>query len=230
MAKELKEMPGWSQGVRENAAIRMVKMIRPICPHSQKEYYETPEGKVLERRNPGQEPNCQSRGGAWWEYCEAQGHNPYFRSRKWYEKIEVSNGDGTVDFKTVKHEGSPCSTCSGDHLIPNVKQISAHIRINSGRGPDVRHRAYGYRYLPEMGYAEVCEFRNCQKPVKVEGLYGKYCSTNHAALCATDALGSNLQYISPSGEFEQGKEIDLKMRRQRELREAAEASQVRKIR
>jgi hypothetical protein len=223
MAKELKEIPGWSQGVRDNAAIRMVKMIRPVCLHSQKEYEQTPEGRIIERRTPGQEPNCQTRGGAWWETCEALGHNPYYRKRVWYSKQDVFETDAATgeQVKTgdrvVRHEDE----------IPNIKQVPAHVRVNSGRGPQFRHDNRGYRYLPEMGFAEVCEMRNCQKPVKVESLYGKYCSSNHAALCGADALGTNLQYIH--GEFEQGKEVDLRMRRNRELREAATAMQVRKL-
>ena len=91
--QDLKEIPGWSQNVRDNAAIRMKTMIRPVCPHSQKEYYETPEGKVLERRNPGAEPNCQTRGGQWWVECERLGHNPYFRERKWYSKDDIFETD-----------------------------------------------------------------------------------------------------------------------------------------
>lgn len=219
--RSLQQIPGWSQGVRDNASIRMVKLIRPVCPHSQKEYEQTPEGRIIERRTPGAEPNCQSRGGEWWKFCEEQGHNPYFRKRVWYSKQDVFETDAATgeQVKTgervVRHED----------VMPNVKQVAAHIRINSGRGPEVRKKAYGYKTLTEMGYEEVCEFRNCQKPVKFTSLYGDYCTKNHAALCGADALGTNLQYLNT--EFQQGKEIDYRVRRQEQLRTAADAMGVR---
>ena len=102
-----------------------------------------------------------------------------------------------------------------------------HIRINSGRGVDFRRTNHGYKYLSEMDFAEVCEMRNCQKPVRYTSNYGEYCSKNHAALCGADALGTNLQYVH--SDFQQGKEIDFRLRRQQQLGQAAEAMQARPI-
>lgn len=220
MAKELKTIPGFSQGVRENSSIRMVKMIQPICPYSQKEYDTTPEGKLVERRSAGQQPNCQRRGGRWWEECEAAGHNPYYRKRIWYSKQDIFETDDTGEQvktgeRTVRHEDE----------IPNVAQVAAHIRVNSGRGPQFKHDQSGFRYLHEMGFEEVCEYRNCQKPVGYESVYGNYCTKNHAALAGADALQVNVTQIGPG--FDQGHEMQIRMRRQEDLQRAAGAIQAR---
>lgn len=219
----LKDIPGWSAGVRENASIRMVKMVQPICPFSQKTYDTTPEGRVVERRDEGAQPNCQRAGGQWWIDCEARGHNPYMRKRIWYSKqdiydTEASTGEQVkTGERTVRHEDD----------MPNIAQVAAHIRVNSGRGPEFKHTNHGFRYLAEMGFAEVCEMRNCQKPITVDSVFGKYCSMNHAALCGADGIGTKVTQIP--GTFDQGNEIEVRLKRQGQLRQAADAMRAQKI-
>ena len=217
-----KTIPGFSQGVRENSAIRMKKMVQPICPHSQTKYDTTPEGKLVPRRDAGQQPNCQIRGGQWWKECETLGHDPYNRTRIWYSKEDQFDTDSTGEqvqtgVRTVRHEDK----------IPNIAQVAAHIRVNSARGPELKKQNAGFRDLVEMGFDPVCEMRNCQKPVEFTSNYGEYCSRNHAALCAADGLGKYVTQIP--GLFDQGMEVDVRMKRREQLRVAAEAAGVRRI-
>ena len=218
----LKELPGWSQGVREGSAIRMRKMVQPICPFSQKEYEQTPEGRLIERRSAGVQPNCQKRGGAWWGDCEAAGHDPYNRTRVWYSKRDIfeTDADGEqvkTGERTVRHEDK----------IPNIAQVAAHIRVNSGRGPQYKHDQHGFRFLHEAGFAEVCEMRNCQKPATVETVYGNYCTKGHAALVGADGLGMRVTQLN--GQFGQGHEVEIRLKRQQQLEQAASAMQARNI-
>lgn len=187
-AKEsLQDIPGFSQGVRVNSAQRMVKMNRPICPHSKIEMEWDDKGRPVPKEAPS-EQNCQTdeEGPEWWKRCEARGHDPYFRTRKWYTKqdrLEEQELDGrTVLVKT------------GEYMIPheirepNLAQVAQNLRINNGRGV-VDARAKGFRRLPEAGFKDVCQFRNCQKDITKAGtsrVYGLYCSKEHLQLIAAD--------------------------------------------
>src|SRR5687767_4561040 len=108
--KELEKLPGFSQGVRTNSAMRMVKLAAPICPNSQAEYEEGPDGKKrVKDKNPDTAQNCQMEGGEWWIECQEKGHNPYFRTRVWYTKQDTfetdENGDDVLTgTKTIRHE------------------------------------------------------------------------------------------------------------------------------
>ena len=221
MAKEtLKKIPGFSQGVRDNSSIRMVKMMQPICPYSQFEVDVTPEGRLVPRRDPSPErQNCQKEGPGWWDNCVERGHDPYFRTRVWYSKKDI--------FETDPETGEQVKT--GDRTVrheekrPNIAQVAAHMRVNSARGPRLAYANKGFRMLAEFGYADVCQYRNCQHEVKVKNSYGLYCSKKHAALCAADAMGSFVTQIP--GRFDEGAEAQIAIKRQKQLQEAAAIAQ-----
>jgi hypothetical protein len=183
--KDLKEIPGFSQGVRVNAAQRMVKLNRPICPNSKIEHEQDRNGRLVPKEKGPDTQNCQLTGGKWWEQCEALGHNPYFQTRVWYtfEDIIEEDDKGRLIKKgeqAIKHEVT----------APNIAQVANTIRINNGRGVQDAMEKKGFRRLTEAGYKEVCQFRNCQKLVAPAGIsrkYGSYCSLEHLQLIAADA-------------------------------------------
>lgn len=221
---DLKDIPGFSQGIRDNASIRMVKMMQPICPFSQFEIDVTPEGKLVPRREPRPDrQNCQKRGHGWWDYCVEQGHDPYFRTRVWYSKKDIYEEDPDTGEqvktgeRTVRHE----------EKRPNIAQVAAHIRVNSGRGPRHAFERKGFRTLESFGYNPVCEYRNCQNDVKVKSRFGAYCGMYHAALCGADATGQFVTQIP--GRFDQGAEDQVAIKRQKQLQEAAQIMQAKEI-
>ena len=177
--EELKVLPGFSQGVRPSAAVRTVKMARPICPNSKITMELDDKGKPVPIKKPG-EPNCQLEGGEWWIKCEERGHDPYYITRKWYT---------TEDILETDSQGRLVKT--GEQLFPhterhlNVAQVAAAININNGKGPQEAIRLKGFKLLKQMGHIEVCQYRNCQKPVADEGIsrkYGRFCSREHLSL------------------------------------------------
>lgn len=185
MAKALKKIPGFSQGVRANAAQRMVKLNRPICPNSKQEFERDRDGRLVPKEKGPDTQNCQLAGGRWWEACEEAGHNPYFATRTWYipedklEEIEPGKWVKTGEY-FIKHQ----------EVVPNIAQVAINIRINNGRGAEDAIKNKGFRRLRDAGYEEVCQFRNCQKPVSPKGTsrkYGEYCSLEHLQLIAADA-------------------------------------------
>jgi hypothetical protein len=226
--KELKVIPGFSQGVRENSAARTIKMARPICPNSKVEMERTPEGKMVPKQetDPNRQ-NCQKAGIGWWEECEAKGHNPYFTTRIWYSKEDKfgpdpENPEQTIKLgeKTVRHETQ----------YPNIAQVAAHIRVNSGQGPRVKMKAAGFKRLSDIGYEEVCQFRNCQKPVRVTSNVGQYCSKNHAVLIAADIHGL-LQYQTPGfgPDWDLGIEMQVEQKRRRWLTDSAQTADLQDV-
>lgn len=187
--KTLENIPGFSQGVRVNAAQRMIKMNRPICPNSKITMEFDERGKPVVKETPV-EQNCQldEEGPNWWERCEARGHDPYFRTRTWYtiqDKLE----------ETELPDGTKALVKTGEYRIPhtarepNLAQVAVNIRINNGRGVEDARRK-GFRRLNDAGFKDVCQFRNCQKDITKAGTsrtYGSYCSREHLQLIAADA-------------------------------------------
>lgn len=187
--EDLKKIPGFSQGVRVNAAQRMVKLNQPICPNSRIEMEWDSRGKPVKKETSPDSQNCQLAGGRWWVDCEAKGHDPYFTTATWYVPQDILEKE-VIDGKET---GALLKT--GERLIkheerrPNISQVAVNIRINQGQGAVTKVRDHGFRTLKDAGYEEVCEFRNCQKPVSARGTsrtYGKYCSLEHLQLIAAD--------------------------------------------
>lgn len=225
-----KKIPGFSVGVRENSAIRMVKLVRPICPNSQKDMTVTPEGRLVPKRGAAgpDRQNCQEMGKGWWEECEARGHNPYFSDRAFIETVEVEDPDtGELRTKRVKHSGENCTQCGQSHLHPNVVQVAANMRINSGQGPKFKIDNHGFKRLGAFGYDEVCQYRNCQRPITVSSRVGLYCGRQHAALVGADI--QNIPLVQITGRFEAGLEMEAAQRRSRGLIEAAQFIDIKDI-
>lgn len=228
--EDLKQIPGFSTNVRTNAAARMVKLAQPICPFSKVKMIRTPEGRSIPDPNQDMQQSCQSgkdqdqetRRG-WWNECEARGHDPYFTTRIWYSEEDIVNEEtGEVErTKKVRHTDRR----------PNISQVSAGVRVNSGqRGAQYKIQRFGFKRLPEIGYAEVCQFRNCQDPVTVTSRFGKYCGVEHATLIAADQQGLILTQKGSGGvDWDLGEENSIGLKRARQLTEAQTFAGIRPI-
>jgi len=230
MVEKKKQIPGFSQGVRRNASTRTIKMVQPICPNSKQDMIRTPEGRYIPNPEPDptrqscqedRDENGNSRIG-WWNACEERGHNPYFTKRVWYSSEDIfDENDVMTGTKRVRHEIER----------PNISQVAANIRVNSGRGPLIKQRASGFKRLADLGYEEVCEFRNCQNPATVTSAVGGFCGNEHAQLCAADFFGVYDYQVPNSGVLANQEIIDNGRRRKSRqfMAEAAEVAQARPI-
>lgn len=215
--EELKTIPGFSQGVRENSQVRTIKMNSPICPNSKITMEKGPDGSLRAKPQSAESQNCQAEGGKWWIECEKRGHNPYFRVQTWtsvepdYEEQEDGSLLLTGEKKYLHKE-----------LLPNVVQVPVNVRINQGIGARLSVENKGRRRLTEAGYAEVCQYRNCQKPIDPrydKSRVGSYCSLYHLQLVAADEAGEFLQQVAKVSVGPSSRRI--RQKREKQLREAA---------
>lgn len=167
---ELKRLRPAQYGVREASNVRMIVMAQPICP-----VVEDPEDPKFTG-----ESNCQREGLGWWTLCEERGHDPYYSSRETIKKEPVLDEEGFV----VKERQRVIK----EHKL-NVTRVAKYTRINAGRGPEIAHTRKGFRFLPEMGFEPVCEYRGCELPVKTKSRYGNFCGERHARLIGMDVEG-----------------------------------------
>jgi len=214
----LKKIPGFSQGVRANAAMRRLVMNSPVCPYSQHEYTKDAFGRMVPKDRI--ETNCQLAGGKWWIDCEERGHNPYFTERIRYTMEDVYETDSQgreikVGEQKITHRVT----------IPNTVSVPVNRRLNNGRGVIDSMEKKGRRRLKDAGYEEVCQFRNCQNPVnpKFHSVpYGDYCSKEHFNLSVANESGTLLPHLN--SKLNQGSEEQLSQKRDRMLREVAWAA------
>ena len=209
------DIPGFSQGVRINSAVRTIKLAQPICPNSKLKMVKNDEGKWV--RGEDQPQNCQLAGGEWWKACEALGHEPYVTNRVWYEPQDIVEEDDNGDLivtgtKRVKHITRR----------PNVSQVAVAIRINQGKGAQTKMDRFGFKRLTDIGYNEVCQFRNCQKPVTKAGKgrpgFGEFCSREHLTLVAANEQSVMLHYPNQNlNAQEYGKVVQARDRQLREM-------------
>ena len=219
--EDTKQIPGFTMGVRQNSAVRMVKLASPICPYSRVEMERTTDGRWLPSRNTSGTANCQLAGGTWWVECEERSHDPYYSTRTWYTTQDVWETDEAgaevlTGAKTIRHE----------ERRPNVVQVPVGLRYGGASDPFYKLRRSmerkGRKRLRDIGYDEVCQFRNCQKPINPRyrsGKYGEYCSLEHLQLIAADWNGVKLVHMT--GQFELGQENEIRQKREAQLREAA---------
>jgi hypothetical protein len=216
LEKKLKKIPGNSSGVRANSQLRMKKLAQPICPFSKIEMERDYKGDWVPKKGPTDpmRQNCQRAGGAWWKDCVAKGHNPYFREVVWYVTEDEFDDDGLLT-GTKKFRRSM--------VMPNIKQVAISPRINNGLGARYAKQRKGCVELPDIGYAEVCQYRGCHNDVSpnCKSLrYGNYCCTEELALVAADQQGTALHRpnLMLNGPVDMPK---FARERQKQLREAA---------
>lgn len=214
-------IPGFSQGVRDNAAMRRLVMNAPICPHSQKQYTKDQYGNMVPKETG--EQNCQLAGGQWWVDCEARGHDPYFTTKVHYTVEDVYETDAQgrdikVGEQRIAHR----------EIRPNLVTVPMNRRINNGKGVIDSMQKKGRRRLRDAisphspaGYIEVCQFRNCEKPVnpKYHSIpLGDYCSRGHFQLSAANEKGIKLHQLGTN--LDTGSEERIAMERDQQLAQA----------
>lgn len=185
--QELKPIPGFSEGVNLNSALRMITLAQPICPNSRIEMVKDSNGNLVRKEKGPDQQNCQLAGPGWQKACEEKGHNPYFNTRVWYttEDILETDAEGRLIKKGeqyIKHEVTQ----------PNLTQVAVTVRINQGKGAVDAIEKKGFKRLKDVGYQEVCQLRNCQRPVSPRGTsrkFGAYCSLEHLQVVAADEQG-----------------------------------------
>ena len=199
---KLKRLPGFSQGVRANASIRMKKLAQPICPSSRMEFELDAAGVPRQVPRPPGDINHQmlwdEYGPGWVEACIEAGHDPWHRTIQWETKEdELEQIEGTDKFRKVGEIIIPHSV-----EVPNVAQVAITPRHNNGQGAVLKIRNYGFRRLKDIGYREVCEYRNCQKDVDAKFStrdYGSYCSSEHLVLVVADTEAIILDQVDNPG-------------------------------
>lgn len=213
-AKEvLATLPGYSQGVRAGAALRDVTVGQPVCPKSQirgkmvNGNYEPPE------IGPGDE-NCQLAGGEWWVECEAKGHDPYFRTIVVYRTVDIEETDENGDVFVVATKKKKTEA-----RVVNATQVSPSIMHNSGMGLARKMRYRGFKRLRDLGFAEVCQYRGCQKePTYRSAGLGDYCSLEHLNLVAAREEQQFLTQTDVQG-LNAGYEVQSARKRRKQLQE-----------
>jgi hypothetical protein len=212
---KLKRLPGATSGVREGANVRMVKLMRPICPNSKITLKKGPDGELTPVPLAAGEVNHQkgNRRG-WWEDCAEAGHEPYYTKREWpvpRPKITI-NEDGEKIQDGIVY-------VLNEEIRPNVAQVAIGARYNSGKSASIAIERKGFRRLGDFGYEEVCQYRNCENPVTVDTSAGGYCSKVHAQLVAADLQGVALMNANFGYVGDPSKWVN---KRQQQLREAGQ--------
>lgn len=186
---ELKTLPTKSAPIRLRSATRQVKMVLPECPGGQ-EHDEQGNLTGIDCRKE------MNRARGWWDFCESQGHNPYFRHVVKYrlEDNWVTKEDGSeeaVGKKRIKIK---------DEWVPNVRGITWSPNVSSGQGPYHAITRKGAKRLEEMGYHEVCMLANCMKPAEFFSVrFGAYCTERHARVAAASISGVLFPLINLPG-------------------------------
>lgn len=210
-----KTIPGFTQGVRVNAALRDMKLAQPICPHSKVEMERDALGVPRPKDVGPSTTNCQREGGKWWESCEKRGHDPFYTTHKWFVPQDVLEETSPGVWKKTGTD-----LIAHEERTLNVTAVAISIRHNQGKGVIKAIQNKGFKRLKDMGYYEVCQFRACQKPVSSKWKskkYGEYCSRDHMALVAADHEGVALTYVH--SEFNADHLTREQRRRDRELSE-----------
>lgn len=214
---QLKKLPGATSGARRSgAAVRMVKLMRPICPNSKIVLKKGPDGELTPVPLGAGEVNHQKgnpRG--WWEACEEAGHNPYFTRREW----SVPRPKIEEDPETGERVQTGTVFVLNEEIRPNVAQVAIGQRYNSGRGASLAIERKGFKRLSEFGYHEVCQYRNCEEPITTKTAAGDYCSKMHAQLVAADLQGVALNNADFGYVGDPNRWIN---KRQQQLREAGQ--------
>jgi hypothetical protein len=167
----LKKYPYKGMGVSENAAVRVVWMVMPQCPVP-----INPDDPKFDI----EVPNCQAgrfRPG-WWDECEKLGHRPY-----------VTVIDKIIEEKQYDDDGYEVPGSTRSRRIRkerlNVTQVTHSIRHDSGH--EVQNNlARGFKFLPDLGYENLCMMRSCERPAEIKTQYGIFCNERHARLIGAD--------------------------------------------
>lgn len=117
--------------------------------------------------------------------------SPYWRMRQHVKKVQVldelkdDDGNGTGQYV-----GST-QTRVYFTLEPNITEVVYSISHDNGEGPQIAMDFKGFKMLPDIGVAPMCELKGCGKAWPTFGTeFGNYCSEEHALY-----VGARLQGI-----------------------------------
>jgi hypothetical protein len=196
----------------ENAAVRIVRVVKPECPIDPTPEIRQRDGSYKPNPRYTGEQNCMqlhklNEQGRWdVQACLNKGHDPWHTVfyRKLVEDVYDESGE-LVDQKTrLKKE-----------TRLNIIAVSLNIRHTSGTEL-LLAQARGCLLLDEYGathpdedYEDPCEFRSCTNAVTVDTRFGRFCGERHARLIAADQRGI-ARYIKldkdPDEQFQNSRE------------------------
>lgn len=169
-------------GVKEHAAIRMIRMVIPQCPVDGTPELKQRDGTYVPNPNYTGEPNCQqaykiNNMGRWdVEKCVSLGHEPFYTKFRRARVEETLDEEGYItDTKTRWYTEKRLNVIPVSDNPRHTNQTEVQLAL-----------ARGCKFLEDFGIASPCEFRQCSKPQKVKTKYGNYCSERHARLIAAD--------------------------------------------
>lgn len=174
--ESLKVIPWERTGVRLATGGRTIKMIQPVCP------------------NAAVGAGCADKEyGAWWVKCEEAGHNPYYQVEEVKTQIPIISESESGRKLVTGHEEEI-------ELVESVRtnQVAYYNRVNSKQGVEQKRFFHGWKLPEEMGYAPMCEFRNCYAAFpEVKTRYGNYCNEEEARMVIADERHVVLEVMLP---------------------------------
>lgn len=180
--KEKKFIPKAPMGDRaELHNLRMIKMVAPQCDPCQAEFRGDPDKGGFPTKR-------------WWNDCP---HDPYFTVVP--AKTEIVPVYKTDEDGRKLKVGEEEVVVADEYKRLNLRQVAQSLRINAGRGPEKKRNGFGFKYVQELGYEPVCEYRNCESPSILTSAYGNYCSKLHARLIGLDVEAETV--VLHGGEF-----------------------------
>lgn len=187
--KDLKVIPWERQGIRLATGGRTIKMLQPVCP------------------NAAVGDGCENKEyGAWWVACEQNGHNPYFQIEEVKHQTPIVSESESGRKLVTGHQEEV-------ELIETVRtnQVALYERVNSKQGVEDKRFFHGWKMPEDMGYAPMCEFRNCFAPFpEVKTRYGAFCSEEQARMVIADERHVVLEVMLPDKRADQIEGITIK--------------------
>lgn len=186
--KDLKIIPWERAGVRLANGGRTLKMIQPVCP-------ESAAGS-----------GCEMLYGAWWIECDKKGHNPYFQVGEVKTNIpEIAESESGRKLVTGYKEEI--------ELVESVRtnQVPYTDRVGSKQMPEDKRFFHGWKFPEELGFAPMCQFRNCYEAFpEVKTRYGDYCREEEARMVIADERHVVLEVMLPEKRQDQIEGITIR--------------------
>ena len=182
----------------ENAAIRVIRVVKPECPIDPTPELRQRDGSYRPNPRYTGEQNCQqlykkNNYGVWdVEKCESLGHDP------WHTVFYRRVVEDVFDPETGEFVEQKVKMVRERRI--NIIAVSLSMRHTSGtelmlakaRGA-LTLDEYGSRF-PDENYLDPCEFRSCTNKVTIDTRFGRFCGERHARLVAADQRGM-MKYV-----------------------------------
>lgn len=190
---EVKPYPFKDGNVNENAAIRMIAMVKPGCPMDSNPEILRKDGTSIPNPRYTGEPNCQQTSkineqGRWdVQRCIELGHEPHYTVFRKTVVEDVVGADGYVletKQRVIREKRLNIDQVSDNPRHTNRTEVALALARGSLLLQDFLCTC---SLWPDAHYHQVpCEFRNCSVPWQIDTQYGRYCTERHARLVAAD--------------------------------------------